>query len=252
MRASKKLLSAAAAGNPLLARPKTGFPLWREIQPSHVAPAMEAVLADTEAILNDLESRLSEVPTWDGLIVPYEQLGDDMERTWGQISHLKSVKDSEELREAHAELQPSVVALGLKIAQSPALYKAFVKMKEIHGETMTEAQMRAVEKEIHSAQLSGVGLEGVAKERFATIQQELSAISTQFTNNLMDSTKAFSEVVSDKAGVEGLPESALETAAQTARTKGHDDATAAEGPWVSIPGLKGVASERASVPLRSF
>ena len=64
---------------------------------------MQTVLADTETRLTQLEQ--SALPSWDELVVPYERLGDDMERAWGQISHLKSVKDSEPLRTAHAELQ---------------------------------------------------------------------------------------------------------------------------------------------------
>ena len=94
--------------------------------------------------------------------------------------------------------------------------------------TMTkQAQLRAVDKVIRSAELSGVGLEGTAKERFNEVggwarvgsggsgpyslqmspltiafhdqvQQELSQLSTQFGNNLLDSTKVFAEVFSDK------------------------------------------------------
>lgn len=170
-------------------------------------------------------------PTWNGLVAPYERLGDDIERAWGQISHLKSVKDTEELREAHKEMQPKVVELSLKVAQSQALYDAFVGLKANQGAEMTEAQLRAVDKEIKSAELSGIGLSGEAKERFNVVQQELSQLSTAFSNNLLDSTKAFTEIITDKAGVSGLPPSALDLAASTAQKKGHDEATAEAGPW---------------------
>ena len=36
--------------------------------------------------------------------------------------------------------------------------------------------------------------QGVDKERFNTIKQELSQIGTQFSNNLLDATKAFRRV----------------------------------------------------------
>jgi len=216
--------------NPLLANPPTGFPLWRQIKPADVKPAMETLLSSMDTKLTDLESSVS--PTWPGLVPPYEKLGDDLERAWGQISHLKSVKDSEELRTAHAELQPKVVELGLRVAQSPALYEAFVKLKESQGDSLTESQLRAVEKEIRSAKLSGVGLKGEAKERFNAIQQELSQLSTSFSNNLLDATKAFAEVITEKEGVAGLPESALDLAAQNAQKKGHEGATGESGPWL--------------------
>lgn len=58
---------------------------------------------------------------------------------------------------------------------------------------------------------------GEAKERFNEIKQELSQISTKFSNNLLDATKAFKKLVTDKADVDGLPASALALGAQQVR-----------------------------------
>lgn len=73
--------------------------------------------------------------------------------------------------------------------------------------------------------LGGVGLEGEAKERFNEIQQELSQLSTKFSNNLLDGTKAFKKLVENKTDIEGLPPSALALGAQTAQAEGHEGAT---------------------------
>ena len=81
--------------NPLLSNSASGFPLWAQITPEVVKPAMETLLEEMESRLTLLESNVS--PTWSGLIEPYERLGDDLERAWGQVSHLKSVKDTEVL-----------------------------------------------------------------------------------------------------------------------------------------------------------
>ena len=50
---------------------------------------------------------------------------------------------------------------------------------------------RIVESSIREAELSGVGLEGGAKERFNEIQQALAELSTKFSNNVLDATKGF-------------------------------------------------------------
>ena len=58
--------------------------------------------------------------------------------------------------------------------------------------------------------------------RYNEVQQELSKLSTAFSNNVLDSTKAFSKVLTQKSEVQGLPDSALALAAQTAAAKGHE------------------------------
>lgn len=56
-----------------------------------------------------------------------------------------------------------------------------------------------------------------AKEEFNKIQLELADLSTKFSNNVLDATKAFSLTLTGKADVEGLPASALGLAAQSAK-----------------------------------
>merc|ERR1719353_766434 len=97
---------------------------------------------------------------------------------------------------------------------------------------MSEAQKRVIDQEILGAELAGIALSTEDRERVTAIQQRLSELSTKFSNNVLDATKAFQRVVTDKAEVDGLPESALELAAQTAASKGHEGATVEAGPWV--------------------
>ena len=47
--------------------------------------------------------------------------------------------------------------------------------------------------------------QGEAKERFNEMQQERSQLATQFSNNLLDATKAFKRLVTRKEEVEGAP-----------------------------------------------
>ncbi|MGL4880357.1 MAG: M3 family metallopeptidase, partial [Waterburya sp.] len=94
------------------------------------------------------------------------------------------------------------------------------------------AQQRIVESSIRDFELSGVGLEGETKERFNQIQLELAELSTKFSNNVLDATKAFKLKLTDKKDVEGLPPSALGLMAQTAKAEGEEAATPENGPWV--------------------
>jgi Zn-dependent oligopeptidase len=73
---------------------------------------------------------------------------------------------------------------------------------------------------------------GEAKSRFNAIAEQLAQLSTAFTNNVLDATKAFSLLLTSPEQVAGLPSSALGMFAQAAKAKGHPEACAATGPWL--------------------
>lgn len=110
--------------------------------------------------------------------------------------HLQGVKDSDALRAAVEEVQPDNVALGLRLSQSKPLYQAFKALKEGPAwEKLNEAQRRVVDIELRDFVLGGVALEGAEKERYNAIQQELTQLSTKFSNNVLDATKVRDGVV---------------------------------------------------------
>lgn len=78
----------------------------------------------------------------------------------------------------------------------------------------------------------GIALDGERKARFNEIEQELAALSTRFSNNLLDSVKSFSLRLDKAEQVAGLPPSARAMLATSARTKGDADASAEKGPWL--------------------
>ena len=215
------------------------LPKWSSIKDEHVKPAITAAVAAANAEIDAIEKRLAlaESPpsTWAELMDPLERLSEKLSRPWGVVSHLKGVRDSDDLRSAYDECQPEVVTASLKIGQSRPVYDAMVALVENEAavRALTPAQQRAVECEVRDAKLSGVALDGDEKTRYNEIAKELSALSTEFSNNVLDATKAFEHLCEAKDDVAGLPTSALEQAAQTAKSRGgHENATADEGPWM--------------------
>ena len=214
--------------NPLLIG--KGLPPFLEIKPEHVIPAITQLLEEANTGLTNLEATLQ--PTWLGLVEPLERLTERIGWGWGAIEHLLSVKNSAELREAHKVVQPKVIEFFNRFSQSQPVYKAF---KAIHASDLwtklEPAQQRIVEAAIRDAELSGVGLEGEAKEKFNAIQMELAELSTNFSNHVLDATKAFSLTLTKPEEIEGLPPSLLAQAAQASRLDGDDQATPENGPW---------------------
>lgn len=214
--------------NPLLIG--KGLPPFLEIKPEHVIPAITQLLEEANTGLTNLEATLQ--PTWLGLVEPLERLTERIGWGWGAIEHLLSVKNNAELREAHKVVQPKVIEFFNRFSQSQPVYKAF---KVIHASDLwtklEPAQQRIVEAAIRDAELSGVGLEGEAKEKFNAIQMELAELSTNFSNHVLDATKAFSMTLTEPEEIEGLPPSLLAQAAQASRLDGDDQATPENGPW---------------------
>lgn len=215
--------------NPLLL--DTYFPRFDAVEASHVVPGIRKLLEELNAEIDALEANI--VPTWEGLVVPLEIITDKLSRAWGTVSHLKAVKDTKALREAVEEVQPEQVKLGLRLSQSKPIYQGFKALRDSDAwNNLTDGQKRVIEGELRDFVLGGVALEGAAKDRFNEIQQELSQLSTKFSNNVLDGTKAFKKTITAKADIDGLPPSALALASQTAKTEGHENSTPEEGPWV--------------------
>ena len=218
------------ADNPLLQI--DGLPRFDQIEAHHVEPAVTYLLEASEKALSALEASVE--PTWDGCFKKLEIIDRPFEYCWSPVSHLLAVKNSDELREAYESVLDAATAFGLRMSQSQPIYEAAVAIRDgDEWPKLDAAQQRIVEKAIKSAERSGIALEGEQRDRFNEIAQELSQLSTTFSNNVLDSTKAWELIIEDAADVEGLPDSALAMAAQSFNDAESTDgeATAEAGPW---------------------
>ena len=223
------MTDATITKNPLLIG--KGLPPFDEIKAEQVEPAITQILKELDEGVSKLEENVT--PTWSGLVEPLTALEEKLSWSWGIVGHLMSVKNSPELREAYEKMQPEIVKFYNKLTQSKLLYEAFKEIEEgAEWDKLESAQKRIVESSIRDFELSGVGLEGEAKERFNQIQLESAELSTKFSNNVLDATKAFKLRLTERKDVEGLPPSALGLMAQTAKAQGDEDSTPENGPWV--------------------
>ena len=221
-------MSATITENPLLIG--QGLPPFEQMTPDHVVPGITQLLTELEQELTTLETQVK--PTWTGLVEPLQKLQERLTWSWGIVGHLMGVKNSPELRTAHATVQPNIVQFINKLNQSKAIYQGFKQLRNSQEwEQLNSAQKRIVETAIRDAELSGVGLEGEKRDKFNAIQLELAELSTQFSNHVLDATKAFSLTLTTPEEITGLPPSLLSLAAQAARAEGSENATPENGPW---------------------
>jgi oligopeptidase A len=185
----------------------------------HVEPAIGALVAKLDADLTELEGTAA--PTWAGTIDALVRITEPLYFAWGVVGHLMAVKNSPELRRAHEAVQKDVVRVLMRVSQSAPVYRAVTLLQRgAQWSELDVAQQRIVTAAIRDAELSGVALEGPTKERFEALELELAELSTKFSNNVLDATKAFELVLTRPEDVEGLPPTLLAATAQ-----------GAEGPW---------------------
>lgn len=231
--------------NPLLST--DGLPDFERISAEHVEPAVRRLLAESETRLNDLETRIA--PTWEAIMPPLDAIGRAFERTWGPVTHLFGVKNSDALRAAYEQVLPDVVSFGLRVRQSEPIYRALKQLREGPAwGTLNEPQQRIVQRKLLSAELAGIGLAAEQRERFSAIARELSKLGSDYSNHVLDATKAYELIIRNPADAEGLPLSLRRIAAQSYndhRPADAPEATAENGPWritldlpVSTPFLK--------------
>ena len=193
--------SAATLDNPLLQQ--DSLPRFDTVAPENVTPAIEELLQRLDSEFTSLEGTLAAAEAnvaYADVVEALERIEAPIEYAWGVVGHLMGVKNSDELRAAHGEMQPKVVQTTTKLSQSAAVYAAVEHVLSSAG-ALDESQRRILQSSLQGMKLSGVALEGSAKEQFNANRMELAELSTKFSNNVLDATKAFELVLTDACEV---------------------------------------------------
>ena len=198
--------------NPLLG--DFTLPPFGSIKPEHVEPAIDYLLQlnrdGVEQLLETIEQ-----PDWKNFVEPIEVLDDRLNRTWSPVSHMNSVINSDELRDAYNASLPKLAAYAAEMGQNQRLFKAYQQVLE-NDASLDDAQRKMLQNIVRDFHLSGVDLLQQKKERFKEISEKLSALTSKFEQNLLDATNAWTKLITDVEQLAGLPESALDLAKQQA------------------------------------
>ena len=195
-----------------------GLPIFSAIEPASIKPAIEKAI---EACKNEIEEVVaSNDYSYKNLVLRLEEVDDRLSKMFSPVSHMNSVVSSDELREAHDACLPLLSEYGTWVGQHEGLYNAYASLKASDEfETLSEEQQKVIENAVRDFTLSGVALPAQQKKRFAEIQAKLSELSSTFSNNVMDATMGWTKHITDESQLAGMPESALEAAAQAAHQK---------------------------------
>ncbi|KKM75293.1 hypothetical protein LCGC14_1391700 [marine sediment metagenome] len=204
--------------NPLL-EPYT-LPPFSKISTEHVEPAVTQAINDARVAVDKLLTQLNN-PTWETLVEPMENIDAKIDAVWSPVSHMNSVVNSDELRQAYNSCLPLLSEFGTELGQNEDLYRAY---KTLAGsadyDELDTAQKKVIDNAVRDFRLSGVELGQAERDEYKDITQKLTELSAKFEENLMDATHAWKKHITDKALLAGLPESTIAMAEQFAKRDG--------------------------------
>lgn len=212
--------STTSQNNPLLNT--AGLPAFDQIRPEHIEPAVDTQLAHNREQIEALLNTTTDY-TWNDTLAPLEELGDQLNRVWSPVSHLHAVADNEALRQSYNTCLARLADYSTEMGQHRGLYQAYHHIAN-SGEydRLNPAQKKIIENALRDFRLSGIDLEGEARNRYREIQQQLTQLQTKFEENLLDATNAWHKHITNAGHLRGLPQSALDLLKQNAK---HDNRT---------------------------
>ncbi len=206
------------AANPLL--DFSGYAQFDAIQPEHVTPALDKLLADASRLVTELEAPMAEV-TWDNFVEPLESATEKLGRAWSVVGHLNSVMDTPALRATYNENQPRLVEFWTALGQNLALFEKYKALQASPAfASLPAARRKVVDNAVRDFRLSGAELADDKKERFAEIQEKQAMLTTRFSENVLDATNDFALFVEDEAELSGLPADVKQAARAAAEKDG--------------------------------
>lgn len=196
--------------NPLL--DFSDLPQFEAIKPEHIGSAIDSLLEQCRTVVMELEAQSAQV-TWENFVEPLENVTEKLSRAWGIVGHLNSVVDTPELRAAYNENQPKITEFWTALAQNLTLFTKY-KALQLGPDyaTFSDARKKIIENAVRDFRLGGAELAEADKPRFAEIQEKHAALTTKFSENILDATNDYALYIEDEAELSGLPDDAKQAA----------------------------------------
>jgi len=212
----------ASSDNPLFqASPLPfGLPPFADITVEHCREALLTGMAEHRAEVAAIVGS-AEPATFENTIVALERSGELLTRGWRVFGNLSASVSTPRLREIEREIAPLDAAHSDALHLDPAL---FARVDAVHAARhdsgLDDEAVRLVERYHLDFVLAGAQLDEAGRARLTELNQELSALSTTFGQNLQLATEAAAVRVDDAAELDGLDAEEIAAAAVAAAERG--------------------------------
>ena len=196
------------------------YPPFDKIKNEHYAPAFELGMKqhmqeiDSIALDQDLAS-------FENTILAMEKAGSLLDRVSTVFYALTSAHTNDEMEKVRSEMAPKLSAHSDKILLNDALFQRVNTLYDNRMDLgLDNESVRLIEKYHTSFIRAGAKLNAEQKERLKAINSEIAVLQTNFSQNVLKEVNALAIVVDSKEKLEGLSESAIESASNEAKSRG--------------------------------
>ncbi|MDQ7049524.1 MAG: M3 family metallopeptidase [Enterobacterales bacterium] len=193
-----------------------------QIKPEQVVPAILQIIQQNQTEIDHLLDSTSDHSSldWQKLIRPLERLDDRLTKAWSPVSHLNSVCNSDELREAYDKSLAFLTDYSTKMGQNQRLFELTEALSQKADElALSPSQRHILKHQLLQFKLSGLDLDPDKQAIYSDIQKQLAELSSMYQQNVMDSTLAWDKLIEQASDLAGLPETELAMLAEQAKQK---------------------------------
>ena len=199
-----------------------GVPPFDRIKMEHYAPAFERGMSLHNEQIESIVSSVEE-PTFENTILAYDNSGQMLMRVATVFELLNSAETNDQMQAYASEIFPRLAAHYDAIAMNEALFE---RVKQVYNsraaQRLTGDELRLTEKMYEDFVRSGALLSAEDKASLQQINEQLSALSVKFGQNVLAETNAFTLEV-DLTDLDGLPTSVRDAAREQAKSMGKGD-----------------------------
>ncbi len=210
--------------NPLLTSFNTPFdtPPFNLIKEEHFLPALKKAIEKAKSEVAAIVAN-DEPPSFENTVEALENTGELVSKVSEIFYNLNSAETNDEIQKIAREFSPLLSEYGNDIMLNEPLFKKISSVYNSAPQNLSKEERMLLDKTYRAFKNNGALLDEEGKEKLRSIDKELAGLSLQFGENVLEETKAYELWISDKSDLDGLPEGAIEAAAEAAEQKGRKD-----------------------------
>ena len=192
---------------------------FSQVKIEHYLPAFETAIGEAK---NEIQEIIDNTVAADfaNTIVALDMAGDRLDRIKSVFFNLNSAETSDQMQAIAQEIAPRLSDFGNDITLNEKLFariRAVFNARESLNLNTEETTL--LEKSFRRFVRSGANLNDTNKEKYREITKELSQLGLKFQQNALAETNAYELLITDQNDLSGLPDSIIDMAAQTAKSK---------------------------------